>query len=127
MAISRDTIARPSIRREAIEVTGLGEVVIRQMHLSEMLAITARQYEADPDAAPAADGFQIETGRFDEAVQILSWCVVDADGRALMSVEEWQIWGAQNFAEACHLITRVQALSRAEKKTPALNTNSPDA
>lgn len=127
MAVSRDSITRPSVRREAIEVAGLGEVVIRQMHLSEMLAITARQYGDDPDAAPAADGFQIETGRFDEAVQVLAWCVVDADGRALMSVDEWQVWGAQNFTEACHLITRVQALSRAEKKTPAPSTSLPDA
>lgn len=141
-SVTRSSIKIPTRRREAVEVEGIGEIIIRQMHLSEMLAITAHQYKPEADAtagesdgaqpdleaaAEEARAFTIDPARFEETVQVLAWCVIDSKGLPLLSAEEWEIWGAQNYVEACKLIFRVQRLSAPEKKTAAPSSDSPAA
>lgn len=87
MALDKATIVRPVLRKEVVPVETLGgEVIVRQLTLTEMLALGR-----DPDAREL------------EIVQVLAWCCIDPAGKPLLDLEEWQAWGATCPADAVKL------------------------
>lgn len=109
MALRRADLALPTLPRETVAVASLGgEVIVRGMLLSERL-----QWSAEYDDAT----------RFLQAAKALAVCVVDDDGNALLTVDEWQAHGAQHMDECLDLFERVRQFSglggAVEKKSEA--------
>jgi len=136
MALSRADLVPPSERHEAIEVEGLGEVIVRQLHLHEAFALEARRYErikaelgeaaADEAAEEAEEAAEhpgampavLDTGAYEDVVQQLAWCVIDKDGVPLLSVDEWRLMGARlEMGAMLTIVAKIRELSRPEKKT----------
>ena len=87
--LKREQIAPPVLPKEAHEVPALGGgVIVRGLLLRERLALF--------DAANKGD-------RFGHLSSLLASCVIDAEGRQLWSVEEWEQFGAQHFEAALRL------------------------
>jgi len=104
MALDKSTIVRPVLRKQAVPVETLGgEVILRQLTLSEML-------ELGNDSRQGAT-------REHEIARVLSWCAIDADGHPLLSIDEWLAWGASCLDDAFNLYKVVIALTGLEKKT----------
>lgn len=103
MALSKATIRRPVIRKEAIPVASLGDddVIVRQLLLTELLDLGRR-------ALPYEE----------EVIQVLTWCVIDEAGAPLLERDEWQAWGASHPADAAELYGVANRLTNVtEKKT----------
>lgn len=103
MALDKSSIRRPVLRKEAVPAPSLGDddVIVRQLTLTEMLDL--------------GRGAQL-----DEVAQVLAWCCIDPDGKPLLSIDEWQAWGAAYPHEAVALYqTAIRLTGHAEKKTPA--------
>jgi hypothetical protein len=100
MALDRSTVLRPVLRKEAVPVETLGgEVIVRQLTLTEMLTLGRDR----PD---------------DEVAQVLAWCCIDPQGKPLLDLEEWQAWGASCPGDAVRLYeTAIRLTGHAEKKT----------
>lgn len=104
MALDKTTIVRPVLRKEAVPAESLGgDVIMRQLTLSEMLALGNK----------ARDGGTQD----DEIAQVLAWCAIDASGAPLMTMDDWQAWGAGNLGEAFKLYEVAIRLTGLEKKT----------
>ena len=85
--LKRDNIAAPTRRREAVPVAappfGGGEVAVRQLSLTEWLACE--------QAAAGARDLRLFP-------HLLAACVVDADGLALWTAEQWDLWATEHAA-----------------------------
>jgi hypothetical protein len=104
MPLDKSTIVRPVVRKETVPAESLGgEVIVRQLTLSEMLALGTRAREG--------------ASQDDEIAQVLAWCAIDPKGDALMTLDEWQAWGAGNLGEAFKLYEVAIRLTGLEKKT----------
>jgi hypothetical protein len=101
MALDKSTIVRPVLRKETVPVETLGgEIILRQLTLSEMLKLGNARHSQD-----------------DEIAQVLAWCAIDEQGLPLLSLDEWQAWGASCLAESLQLYEVVIKLTGLEKKT----------
>lgn len=97
MPLRRAEITIPTLPREVVPVPSLGgEVVVRGMLLSERLQWTA-EYD--------------DQSRFEQAAKALAVCVVDEDGHALLTVDEWQAHGARHMDECLQLFEVVRRFS----------------
>lgn len=105
MALDRSTIRRPELRKETVPADSLGgEVIMRQLTLSEMLDL----------AKLARDGADQQS----EIAQVLAWCAIDPQGAPLLPIEDWQAWGGSHLAEALKLYeTAIRLTGLSEKKT----------
>lgn len=104
MALDRSTIVRHGFRKETVPVESLGgELILRQLTLSEMLGLAKRTQEGGTQD--------------DEIAQVLTWCAIDGEGKALMTFDEWQAWGAGHLRDAISLYEVVIRLTGLEKKT----------
>ncbi len=96
MAINRAQLILPSLPKEAVEVPELGgEVIVAGLPLSKRLELSAGQRRGD----------WLNVSRLLEA------CVLDPDGVPLMSVAEWEAFGAAHFDAALRLVQVAQRLS----------------
>jgi len=96
--LKRSELRRPTLAKETVEVPELGgDVVVRGMLLSERMA--------------AANEEENLERRMRSMPMVLSWCVLDADGEALMTVDEWQAFGGHHPMAAVRLFNVVQRLS----------------
>jgi len=105
MALDRSTIRRPELRKETVPADSLGgEVIMRQLTLSEMLELASNS----PATAPKQS----------EIAQVLAWCAIDPHGAPLLPIEDWQAWGGSHLAEALKLYeTAIRLTGLSEKKT----------
>lgn len=89
MVLSKADIKAPVLPKETVEVPELGgAVIVRGLLLRERLALF--------DAANKGD-------RFGHLASLLASCVIDAEGRQLWTVDEWEQFGAQHFEAALRL------------------------
>lgn len=109
MAIRRSDLQLAGRPKTVVVIEGLGEVIVQALSLSERLSLFTR-LRAD-DAKTTADTMV-------EVPEILSRTVVDPDGKPLMSVAEWQDFGATDAGMlACmKLHNAAQGLMTVEKK-----------
>ena len=98
MALKKSEIKPPVLPKETHEVPEMGgEVVVRGLLLRERLALF-------DDATAGAE-------RFGHLAAVLAACVVDADGIAIWTAEQWETFGATNFDEALRLFNVARRLS----------------
>ena len=98
MALKKADIKPPVLPKETVEVDALGgEVVVRGLLLRERLALFD----------DARDGGE----RFGHLSAVLAACVVDADGKQVFTVDEWEQFGAVHFEAALKLFNVAQRLS----------------
>lgn len=102
MALSKGTVRRPVLRKEAVRIESLGDddVVVRQLKLTELLELG-----------------RLQLAREAEVLQVLTWCVVDDQGAPLLTADEWEAWGASHPDDAAALYTVANRLTDVEKKT----------
>jgi hypothetical protein len=94
MALSRNEIPPPSAPMEAVEVEGLGEVIVRGLMLRDRLRLMASGSEV-----------------FDKVPQMLAVCVVDASHQPLWDEAQWDAFGSRNFEGCLKLFDVAQRLS----------------
>lgn len=96
--LNRGDFRPPVLAKETVEVPELGgEVVVRGMLLSERMAAANEDKDLER--------------RLRSMPMVLSWTVLDAEGQALMTLEEWQAWGGFYPMAAVRLFNVVQRLS----------------
>ncbi len=94
MALARADIPRPMLPGEAVQVDELGgEVIVRSLTLSQRLAVGKFQ-DGDPWVA-----------------YVLSLCVVDSEKVPIFSRDEWEVFGASNYAVTMRLFDKAADLS----------------
>lgn len=112
MALSRKDVKAPVLRREVVPVPALGgEVIVRAMLLEEKLAVLAAMHapaaplpgESAPEAKTRANSAVVSL--------VLSTCVIDPDGVALMTRQEWREFGGQHMDEALVAFNKALELS----------------
>ncbi len=112
MGLDRNQIKRPVLPKEAVQVESLGgEVIVRGLLLSERLAnddFQARVRKAQDGESPEEAGTRT-AGQL--VPRILHQCVVDAEGAALMSAEEWDVFGGVSRTDAFLLFNTAMRLS----------------
>lgn len=94
--LRRGELRLPTLPKQTIEVPELGEgaeVVVRGMTLSERLQLGS------------------DVNSFASIARCLSWTVLDADNKPLMTFEEWDLWGASNVDAAMRIFSAVSRLS----------------
>jgi hypothetical protein len=79
---------------EAVEVEGLGEVIVRGLMLRDRLRLTTTCSEV-VDMVPA----------------MLAACVVDPSHQPLWTVDQWDAFGARNYDGCLKLFSVAQRLS----------------
>lgn len=100
MALTRQDVPRPVIRKETVPVESLGgEVIVRQLLLTELLELGRRKLE-----------------REESLLQVLCWCCIDPSGEPLFSRDEWQAWGAAHPDEAAALYNTADRLTDFDAK-----------
>lgn len=98
MALAKDQITRPVQKKEAVLVSELGgEVIVRGLRLSERFALFA--------------GMGNDGAKYLQMARLLSMAVVDARGDALMTEEDWDVFGAENYAAMASLFDVAKRLS----------------
>lgn len=106
MALTRLTVAAPMLPKETHDCPALGgEVIIRGLPLSQRLALM-----------DAAGG-----DRYLNAARMLHACVIDPDGEPLLSLEQWEAFGAMHFDEALRLARVAQRLSGLDREADEKN------
>lgn len=101
--------AAPTLRKEAVTTTALGEVVVCALRLSQRLAISRGVRELDGKAG-GADMF---------CARLLAASVIGKDGKPLFNEDEWDIFGSQHVADTDALIAvamRLSGFDQAEAK-----------
>lgn len=97
MALSKKDVKRPVLPKRAVDVPELGgEVIVRGLLLKDRLAI------AD------VSGKDQDFGR---VAKVLAATVVDIDDQPLLSVNEWEEFGATHFAAAMRVFEVALELS----------------
>ncbi|MEO8153563.1 MAG: hypothetical protein ABI605_10875 [Rhizobacter sp.] len=97
--IKREQVAQPALRKEAVTVEALGgDVVVRELLLSERLAMRARAQEAEGDDVQGM-------------VRLLAYAVVDADGLPIFTQAQWDVFGAQHADAVNELFGKALTLS----------------
>lgn len=94
MALARNEIPPPSVPMEAVEVEGLGEVIVRGLMLRDRLRMMSKGVEV-----------------IDKVPQMLAMCVVDASHEPLWTADQWDAFGARHFGSALQLFRVAQRLS----------------
>ena len=103
--LKRGAVQAPVLPKETVEVVALGgEVVVRGLLMVEALDIRS----AIQDTAATKTNAEAV-----HAVMplMLALCVVDADGAALFTADQWQVFGAANNAAAIGLFNVAWRLS----------------
>lgn len=112
MPLSRDQLKLPVLPQEEVPVAAWGDtVIVRGMVLSQKLAVDAGMTmeraplagESDVDARLRAGSVQLP--------RVLHQCVVDPSGVPLMSLAEWDIFGATHQGDAFTLFGVAMRLS----------------
>lgn len=94
--VNRGSVAFSALPEDVVPVGALGgDVLVVSMPLSLRLALSAKRGGTVAQHSPA----------------VLHACVLDADRQPIFTAEQWEAWGAQHFAEAVALFTRVLELS----------------
>lgn len=92
----RGELRLPVLPKQTIEVPEFGEgceVVVRGMTLSERLQLGS------------------DVNSFTSIARALSWTVLDADSKPLMTFEEWDLWGASHVEASMRIFSTVSRLS----------------
>ena len=99
MALSRDQITAPVLRKEAVPVASLGgEVIVRGLLLSERLGLLS--------------GTDEEGGaRYAHVCQVLAVAVLAVDSLPVFTRDQWEEFGASHMSDAIDLFVHVQRLS----------------
>lgn len=106
--ITKAGTAGPILPKQTVEVEALGgEVVVRGMLLVELLGVQSRI--ADLHKANQAGDMAASVSAI--VPEVLSMCVLDADGVSLFDQHQWQIWGGQHQAAALNLFNVAWRLS----------------
>lgn len=92
--------APPVLRKEVVETAALGELVVRMLKLSERLALR-RKTASEVAATDADDVF---------CARLLAVSVLDKEGKPLYSEEQWDIFAAENTADANKLLEAAMRL-----------------
>jgi hypothetical protein len=109
MALNRAQISIPVLPKEAVDVPELGgEIIVSGLPLSKRLELYAGQSRGD----------WLNVSRLLEA------CVLDPEGVPLMSVAEWEAFGAQHFEAALRLVQVSQRLSGLDAEEAGKNLPS---
>lgn len=96
MALKRSEIPRPVLPAEAVDVPEIGgEVIVRGLMLSQRLDL----------------GVKYKGAGMRQMSAMLALCVVDADGVAVFTEDEWEAFGAGNFDAVLRLSGVAQRLS----------------
>lgn len=107
MALSRSQLTLPQLPQETVTVEALGgEIILRGMLLSEHLDLVQRREEI---------GYR-------RLSYTLAACAVDEEGKPLMTVDEWERFGAMHSEQAFTLFgiaNRLSGLSPPEEKKSA--------
>lgn len=99
MALTKEQVRRPVLPKRAVDVPELGgEVIVRGLLLKDRLALI------DMSSADKTHGME-------RVSKTLAATVVDPDGQPLLTVEEWEEFGAENFAAAMNLFGVAMELS----------------
>lgn len=106
MALNRGQVIVPILPKEAVEVPELGgEVIVTGLPLSKRLELYAGQRRGD----------------WTNAARLLEACVLDPDGVPLLTLAEWEAFGAQHFDASIRLIGVAQRLSGLDAEDAAGN------
>lgn len=98
MPLRKADIKPPVLPRETHECAPLGgEVVVRGLLLRERLALF--------------DDANSGGVRFGHLSAVLAACVLDADGKPVFTIDEWETFGAQHMEAALQLFAVAQRLS----------------
>lgn len=123
--VNRNTVAAPTLPKETVEVEALGgEVIVRGLLLTERLALESRLASAREQAAKAvADGNTKAAPSVGEIAvpALLTACVLDAEGKALWTEEQWQAFGCRHQGQALALFNVAWRLSGFEREVEAKN------
>lgn len=104
--IKRDTVTAPTVPKETLPVPALGgEVVVRGLLLSERMQMQARIVALRRDAV--TDEGAVHT----ILPVLLALSVVDADGLAVFTHDQWQAFGARHADQAVTLFNAAWRLS----------------
>jgi hypothetical protein len=96
-----------SLPKETVQVDELGgEVIVQGLKLSERFELFGEK------------NAETRSGR------VLAVCVRDADGEPLMTMEEWEIWGATHFDAAARLVGKAMDLSGFNKAAAEKNSEA---
>jgi hypothetical protein len=96
MAVSRDNVPPPLPPMEAVEVAGIGEVIVRGAMGRDRLALAA----ADSDGEV-----------YDRVSALLAVTVVDGAHKPIYSADQWDAYSAGQFDEWLRLFGIAQRLS----------------
>jgi hypothetical protein len=101
VTLSRSDLKLSALQRETVPMPSLGgDVIVREMLLDERLLNTAMQAA---DRAPR-EGETEEQAKQRAGVamvsRVLACCVIQEDGQALMTREEWRTFGGAHIEEA---------------------------
>ena len=108
MALTKAQITRPVLKKEAVAVPELGgEVIVRGLLLSERFALFSGINEAN--------------AKFLQMPRLLSMVVVDAEGAAVMTEQEWDVFGAESFTAMSALFEVAKRLSGLDAEVVAKN------
>lgn len=109
MALNREQIRVPCLPKEAVDVPELGgEIIVSGLPLSKRLELYAGQTRGD----------------WLNVSRLLESCVLDPDGVPLMTVAEWEAFGAQHFEAALRLVQVSQRLSGMNAEDAGKNSQS---
>lgn len=88
--ISRDAVKPPALPRETVPVPELGgDVVIQGPRASARISMQSATTEGVDSMRPAA---------------LLASSVVDKDGQALFTADQWDEWGGTHYAAFLNLV-----------------------
>jgi hypothetical protein len=94
--LNKDNIARPTAPKEVVDVIELGgEVIVRGVTLTQRIDLAN-----NPSIAKA-----------------LSYCVVDAENNPIFNEQEWEDFGANQFAVCMSLFQKAKKLSGLDSET----------
>lgn len=115
MALLRKVnIARPTVRKETVEVEELGgEVIVRGTMLDERLALVFGVLPPQPveGDAPVEAAPEDPRAQYGHIARLLAYAVVDADGEPIFSAADWQEFGGLHYAATLRLYGIAKRLS----------------
>lgn len=113
MPIKRADIVLPTLpEKQVVSVPEMGgDVIVRPLLLSDRLALAA---ERDKGVAKS----------FTHFAALLSVAVVDEDGEPLLTRDEWEAWGARNYAAALRVWDVAWDLSGLDATAAEKNSNA---
>jgi hypothetical protein len=96
--LNKSDIPRPVRPKQTVECASLGgEVVVQGLLMSEQFELSSKEFP-----------------RFGHLSHVLSKCIVDAEGKPVFTVEEWEAWGASHVDAVLELFKTARRVSKME-------------